>query len=133
MSSLQAVLAVLGGLFGLAVIAGALWAFAKSGAQDAVIKRLRDERDDYLSRLNFIEPRFKSATEQNEILRTLVDPSTRLNEIRDTVTERTDEILTAVARSAGNTEAIKGVLLSQARTLDEIKRHVHVEREGEPT
>jgi hypothetical protein len=130
MSALQAVLAVLGGLFALAAIGGALFAFAKAGAQDARIERLQGERDDYLSRLNYIEPRFKSATEQNEILRTLVDPSARLVEIRESVDEKAGEILAAVSRSASNTEAIKGVLLSQARTLDEIKQHVHVEREG---
>lgn len=131
MSTLQAVLAIVGGLFVVAGIGGALYAFAKAGAQTARIERLQSERDDYLSRLNFIEPRFKSATEQNELLRTLVDPSARLVEIRETVDEKTEEILAAVDRSATHLEAIKGVLLSQARTLDEIKHRVHVERRDE--
>jgi hypothetical protein len=130
-SAAQTVLAVLGGLFGIAVIAGALYAYAKGGAQDARIERLQGERDDYLSRLNYIEPRFKSAQEQNEILRTLVDPSARLIEIRDTVDTKTAEILAAVQRTDRNVDAIKGVLLAQARTFDEIKQRVHVDRKDE--
>ena len=63
--------------------------------------------------------------EQNEMLRTLVDPSARLEGLRETVNERTEEILHAVERSATNTEAMKAVLLSQARVLDEIGTKMH--------
>lgn len=125
MSTIQAVLAVLGGLILLAGFGGAVWAYTKGGAQDRQIERLRGEVADYLARLNYIEPRFKSMQEQNEILRTLLDPSARLEELRTTIGEKAAEILTAVERSASNTEAMKAVLLSQARTLDDIRTHMH--------
>jgi len=125
MSTIQTVLAALGGLIVVAGAAATIWAYVKGGAQDNQIERLRGEVTDYLSRLNYIEPRFKASQEQNEILRTLVDPSGRLDEIRSTVTEKSDEILRAVERSASNTEAMKAVLLAQARTLDDIGEHMH--------
>lgn len=71
-------LAVIGGLVGLAAIAGALWAVARSAAQDTRIKFLEGQRDDYLSRLNYIEPKLKTAEEQNRILLELHNPAEQI-------------------------------------------------------
>lgn len=125
MNNVQAALTILGALVLLAGVGSAIWVYATGGAQDKRIERLQGERDDLLSRLNYIEPRFKSLGEQFATLQTLVDPSARLAEIRATVNAKTDEILTAVERSANNTDAIKAVLLAQARTLDEIDKRIH--------
>lgn len=75
MGQVQSALAILGALVALAAIAGGLFAYAKSGAQDIQMKRLREERDDYLSRINYIEPRLTAMEEQNHILLKLTDPT----------------------------------------------------------
>lgn len=132
MSTLQATLAVIGGLFMLAGIAGTLYAFARGSANEARIKRLQAERDDYLSRLNYIEPRYDVLKEQNKTLRTLTDPTPRLERLADTIDDRSTEVLEELRKQSTNSDAIKGVLLSQARTLDEIRQSVHVDGRAGP-
>jgi hypothetical protein len=80
-STAQTILGVVGALVVLATAGGGLWAVFRSSAQDATIKRLRDERDDYLSRLNFIEPRHRAVEQQNEVLLALHNPTERLDDL----------------------------------------------------
>lgn len=127
LSALQGALAVIGGLFALAVVAGSLYAYAKSSAQEARIERLQGERDDYLSRINFLEPRFASMREQNDTLRTLLDPTPKLEKIGSDLNSKAGEILAALEKQSRNDDAIKGVLLAQARVMDEIASKLHPE------
>lgn len=87
-----AVISILAGLVALAGVIGTLRGVAKSASQEAQLKRVREDRDDYLSRLNFIEPRHAALVEQNEMLRTLNDPSQRLNDLGELIEENTDAL-----------------------------------------
>ncbi len=117
MGPTQAVLAIIGGLIVVAGFTGGLYAYAKAGAQDAIIERLRGERDDLLSRLNFIEPRFAAAEEQNKILKTLTDPSEGLKQIGDQVNTKAEQITMILER--------------QSATLADIQTQVHVPRRSD--
>lgn len=75
MDHLQTVLAIIGGLLVLTTAGAAIWAVFRSTSQDARIKRLQDERDDYLNRLNFIEPKVKALEQQNELLMAMHNPA----------------------------------------------------------
>lgn len=106
MDSLQAVLAIIGGLVALLMIGAATWAVFRSSSQDARIKRLQDERDDYLHRLNFIEPKVEALTKQNELLMAMHNPADQISKLsvqeqanhEQTVTFLTqqNELLTAI-------------------------------------
>lgn len=87
MNALQTALAVIGGLVTLAALGGALYANFRAAQSDAIIKRLRDERDDYLSRLNYIEPRHRAAEQQLEVLLALHNPKDQLDDMQTTLTE----------------------------------------------
>lgn len=96
MSLLQSVLAVIGALLALSAVGGGLYAAFRSNDQEARIKRLQSERDDYLSRLNYIEPRLTVVEQQNEVLRTLHNPADQLQALRvqeQTNHDRTVELL----------------------------------------
>lgn len=81
MSAIGVAISSVLGLVALIGIGSGLWAVAHSTSQDQRIKRLQDERDDYLSRLNFIEPRHRAIEQQNEVLLALHDPTLRLESI----------------------------------------------------
>lgn len=82
MTGLQPALAVVLALFALAVIGGGLWAAFRSTDQDARIKRLQGERDDLLSRLNFIEPKLKVVEDQNALLLAMHNPAEQIAELK---------------------------------------------------
>lgn len=82
MSTIQAVLSVLGALVALAIVGGGLWAVFRSSAQDATINRQRAEIADYRGRLDYIEPRLSAAEEQNRILRDLQNPTAEIGEVK---------------------------------------------------
>lgn len=92
MSAINLVLSIMGGLAGLAILGGGMWSLFRSSAQDDRIKRLQGERDDYLSRLNFIEPRHRAIEQQNELLLAMHNPTEKL----DGLVATTDETLTIV-------------------------------------
>lgn len=102
---LGAVVSVLGGMAGLIVLIAGLYAVFKSSAADARIKRLQDERDDYLSRLNYIEPRFVELEQQNKLLKSLHNPTARLESLEKTAltidgkSDKTLELLEAQERT----------------------------------
>lgn len=97
MTTLQAILAVVVALFVLAGLGGGIWASFRSTDQDARIKRLQSERDDLLSRLNFIEPKVKTLEEQNQILLGFHNPAEQIAALREqesTNHQRTYALLT---------------------------------------
>jgi hypothetical protein len=79
MNAASVILSIIGALVVLASVGGGLWAVFRSSAQDSTIKRLRDERDDYLSRLNYIEPRHRAVEQQNELLLAMHNPTEKLD------------------------------------------------------
>lgn len=83
MNALQTVLSVIGGLIVLAGIGGVLYAQFRSAQHEATETRLRAERDDYLSRLNYIEPRHRAIEQQNEVLLALHNPKDQLDDIAE--------------------------------------------------
>jgi hypothetical protein len=111
LSPLQAAIAVILGLATLATIGGGLYAVFRSAAQDSRIKRLQDERDDYLSRLNYVEPRLVRAEEQNEMLRELHNPTQHLVDLKGQEQRNHDEIVK--------------ILDDQTRTLRDAISHSH--------
>lgn len=113
MNTLGLILSIIGGLAALAAVSAGVYATFKGTAADKRIERLQGERDDYLSRLNFIEPRYAALEEQNQTLRTLYDPSARLVELGAAV--------------ESNAKKVLAVLDRQAATLEEIKQRVHVD------
>lgn len=111
MSGIQQGLAVVGAIVMLAVVAGGLWAVFRSADRDARIDRLEGERDDYLSRLNFIEPRFKELEQQNKLLLDLHNPSDQIAALR--VQEQT------------NHDRTVAILSEQSTTLHQIDTTLH--------
>lgn len=87
MNSAGVAISTILGLLALAGLGGGLWAVFRSAAQDARIKRLQDERDDYLSRLNYIEPRHRAVEQQNEVLLALHNPTDELTGLHDNQVE----------------------------------------------
>lgn len=83
MSTGLQILAAIGTLATLAALGGATWAVIRASAQDATIKRQRGEIDDYLKRLNYLEPRVEVLERENETLRSLRDPSEAIGELRE--------------------------------------------------
>jgi hypothetical protein len=80
-SGLQQALAVVGGLVALATLGGGLWAIFRTSAQDSRIKFLESQTADYLSRLNYIEPKLKEAEQQNRILLELHNPAEQIKQL----------------------------------------------------
>lgn len=112
--ALGEVLTIVGAIITLVIVAAGIYAVFKSSAADARIKRLQDERDDYLSRLNYIEPKFVEAQQQNKLLRELHNPTSQLESMAHTgegVERKVDEIL--------------DVLENQERTLQSIDSRLH--------
>lgn len=87
MNGLQTALSVIGALIVLAGVGGVLYANFRASQDEAVKKRLREERDDYLSRLNYIEPRHRALEQQNEVLLALHNPKEQLDDIGVNVVE----------------------------------------------
>lgn len=100
MSDLQAVLTIIGGLFGLAVLVGGLYFAVRSSAQETRIKFLQGERDDYKGRLEWIEPRFKQAEEQNRLLRNLHNPTAQIEALGQANSEWHQVIVTMLEAQA---------------------------------
>lgn len=110
MSDLQIVLGVVISLLTLAGLGGGVWVTFKGAATAARIKRLQDERDDYLSRLNFIEPRHRAVEQQNEVLLALHNPTEKLDQLGDNQTE------------------ILRVLRAQHRIIEQIDQQLYRDR-----
>lgn len=117
LSAVQASLVVILGLITLATLAGGLYAVFRSSAQDARIKRLQDERDDYLSRLNYVEPKLLEAEQQNRVLLELHNPSDQLEAIK--------------AQGQVNHDRIVEIIRSQTTTLRQAIQASHQQSPGE--
>lgn len=115
MSDLQLVLGVVVGLFALTAIGAGIWASFRSTDQEARIKRLQGERDDYLSRLNFMEPKLKTLEEQNQVLLDLHNPAEQIAALR--------------SQEAENHRRTYALLEQQHRVLQQIDKHL-LGREG---
>jgi hypothetical protein len=100
-------LAVIGALVGLATVAGALWAVARSATQDTRIKFLEAQVNDYLSRLNYIEPKLTTAEEQNRILLELHNPA--------------EQIKALAVQEQSNHDRTLTILTEQKQTLAQIE------------
>lgn len=87
MSGVATALSVLGALVTLAGIGGAMYANFRGAQYKATLDRVSRERDDYLSRLNFIEPRHRAAEQQLEVLLALHNPKDQLDDMQSTATE----------------------------------------------
>lgn len=111
----SAVVSIILGLLAFASLGGVLYSAAKGAANEATIKRLREENVDYLGRLNYIEPRMKAAEQQNETLIRLIDPHPALKEIGEKV-DKVEE----------KTESLVTLFRQHQRTLSEVARAVRV-------
>jgi hypothetical protein len=107
-------LSVLAGLVVLAGIAGGLWAVARNAAKDKTEERLRAENIDLTRRLDWVEPRLKTAEEQNAMLTELHNP--------------TKQIEAATIEGREQRAKIIGLLEAQRQTLVSIEQQV----EGRP-
>lgn len=105
-----AVLAALGALFGLAVLAGSVWAVLRTSALQASNDRLRNENEDYVRRLNFLEPRVDVLENRNEILENLHNPAESI----DKIARQVDRLLTQERSNHDDTMSI----------LNRIDRHL---------
>jgi hypothetical protein len=109
MNQLGGALVAIATLLGLAGLGGATWAVIKASVQDATIKRLRGENDDYLKRLNYIEPKVEALERENKTLHVLHNPADaidRLNRKVDTLTVQEQDNHTetvGVLRDIGDT------------------------------
>lgn len=111
MSTLQAVLAIIGALFVLAALGGGLYVAARSSASDVRERRLREENEDLVRRLDWIEPRFKQAEQQNQLLLQLHNPTSQLEALG--------------TQAMANYEATVAILNQQSAVLHEIDEKLH--------
>lgn len=110
MTTVQIVFGLIIGLFTLAAAGGGVWATFRSTDQEARIKRLQSERDDLLSRLNFIEPKLKALEDQNKVLLGLHNP--------------TEQIAALRTQEADNHRKTFDLLTKQHETLQQIDKHL---------
>ncbi len=103
MSSVVIWLGAAGSLLALAAIGGGAWATWKSAGLEATVKRLRSEIADYLSRLNYIEPRLEVVERENKTLLALHNSAGAIQELKE--------------QEAKNHEATFGMLAQLHRDL----------------
>lgn len=106
MSTLQTVLAVLGGLVAIASVAGGIWAVFRTSARDAETNRLRAWNGDLIQRLDWIEPRFKTVTQQNELLMQLHNPTSQLEAMGTKAQANHDQIVEVLREQSALLEQI---------------------------
>lgn len=81
MNTTQTILAIIGGLVTLALVAGGLWGIIQVSGKDAMMKRMQSDNAYLRSQLDFIEPRFKDSEAKNEMLMKLHNPTAKLDEM----------------------------------------------------
>lgn len=86
-----AILVGLGALFGLCVLSGAVWAVIRTSALQTSNDRLRNEAEDYLRRLGFLEPRVDVLERENRTLRDLHNPAEAISDIAAKVGRLADQ------------------------------------------
>jgi hypothetical protein len=116
MSGLSQGVALLGGVLGLALLVSAAWVVVRASNKDARIKRLQDENADYLKRLDYIEPRFAKAEQQNRLLLEMHNPSDQIEALRQ--------------QEQGNHDRTVEILTEQAKVLKQIESRVKSPRSG---
>ena len=104
------------GVLALALLVGGLWVVVRASNKDARIKRLQDENADYLKRLDYIEPRFAKAEQQNRLLLEMHNPSDQIEALRQ--------------QEQGNHDATVKILTEQAAVLKQIESRVKTPRSG---
>jgi hypothetical protein len=113
-SAVPVAMQVILGLLGLTALGAVVWVSVRSSYSDAQLKRLRGEGEDYLRRLNYVEPRLATMEKQNELLMALHNPKA--------FQDRTDVSLARIQK----------VLDEQAQTLGDVRRAMHAPHEDTP-
>lgn len=75
-------LAALGALVVLSGAAGVIWANLRSKAVELTVDRLRSENEDYVRRLNYLEPRTEVLERENKTLRALHNPADAIDDLK---------------------------------------------------
>ncbi len=83
MSTVVIWLGAAGTLLALASIAGGTWATWRSAGLEATVKRLRGEVEDYLKRLNYLEPRVEVLERENATLTALHNPADAIAKLQE--------------------------------------------------
>lgn len=121
MNDVGIIFASIGTLILLAGIAGSVWAVIRTSAQEATIKRLRDENEDYLRRLNYLEPRVEVLESRNEILEQLHNPAKAIAEVATQVAQ----LLALEMQNHGETIDLMKEETKRVETiLNKIDRHL---------
>lgn len=81
MSTAATVLSIIGALVALTVLGAGVYVIFTTSAKDAREKRLRDENVDLIRRLDYVEPKLKTAEEQNALLMQLHNPTAQLEQM----------------------------------------------------
>lgn len=74
-STVEAVLGAIGALVVLLVLAGGTWAIIVTARKDKAEKRLSSWVRDLTARLDYVEPRLEKTLAENNLLRTLANPT----------------------------------------------------------
>lgn len=114
MDGIAQTLVTAGSVLGVLLLIGSAYALVRASNQDARIKRLQDENSDYLSRLNYIEPRLVEAEATNALLKRLQNPTAALESI-SVKQDHTNELL-----------------VQQGERLSEMSARLHQPREQQP-
>lgn len=102
MSGLVLVLAGIGSLVAILVVAGGVWSVLRSSTIEANYQRVRDEAEDYLRRVNFLEPRVEVLERENKTLRDLHNPAKAIDVAAHQVAKnhlQTFEVLTRIEKN----------------------------------
>jgi hypothetical protein len=103
MNPVLVIVSIIGALVVIAGFVTAVWVSARAGGQAERIKRLSGDRDDYKSRVEFIEPRLVKIEQENALLQELHNPSARLGAIK----ADTARILSILKDQAADIKAIR--------------------------
>lgn len=94
-------------LVALVVLAGAaagVWAVLKGKAVELTVQRLRGENEDYVRRLNYLEPLARQQGEELKVLRTMVNPADEIHEMRQQENQHHEEQMRVLRSIERNTK-----------------------------
>lgn len=83
MNSIVAVIVVITGILGLAGLGGAVYANLRSSALEASNRRLTNDNEYYLRKVNYLEPRVDVLERENETLHRLHNPTPEIVTLRE--------------------------------------------------
>lgn len=97
-------LGVLVALVLLAAVAAGVWVVFKGKAVELTVQRLRGENEDYVRRLNYVEPQLEHLKNENGVLRSMVNPATEIHEMREQENAHHDEQMRVLRSIERNTK-----------------------------